>query len=520
MSDAAGAQAATPPRDGILARTAMGAGWMFAWRMVTRLLGLASTLVLVRILAPEDFGLVALAFAVAATLETMLTIGVEQQIVRARETSRELYDTAFTLNAVRGVLLAVLVALLAEPMAGFFAEPRLGPVVLALSLVPLLAGLVNVGATEYTRRLEFGVVFKLMLVPRLLQVAVTVSAALVFQSHWALVAGALTGRLAGTVMTYIYHPYRPRLSLALWRELLGISLWTWLLGLAVALRDRTEVFLIGWLLGPRFVGLHTISVEIAALPVTELASPISQAAMPGFAATLRSPGEQDAARSALQRILGLTMLVALPLGLGLSLVAGPVVALALGQSWVEAAPLIAVLAAGCVGVPLTLVCQALLNAQAKLRLLVGLTLAGAGLRAVCVLALAPYLGLLGAVIGVSVAVILEMALNMAVTSRRLRLGWDAILQAWWRPLAGGLVMVAVLSLAGFAWPGVPPDAWAAARSLLPAVALGALAYLGTVAALWWLAGAPQGAETDVFELARRVGLRAGERLARRRPALG
>ncbi|HWT09257.1 MAG TPA: oligosaccharide flippase family protein, partial [Roseomonas sp.] len=95
---------------GILARTARGAGWVVAWRMATRLLGLVSTLVLARLLLPEDFGLVALATSFAFALDACLALGVGDQIVRAHEPDRDMYDTAFTINLLRGLLVGAMVA--------------------------------------------------------------------------------------------------------------------------------------------------------------------------------------------------------------------------------------------------------------------------------------------------------------------------------------------------------------------------------------------------------------------------
>jgi lipopolysaccharide exporter len=197
-----------PPRS-ILSRTATGAGWMFAWRLSTRLLGLISTLVLVRLLTPEDFGLFSLAFTVIATLETMLAIGMEAQLIRARQTSRALYDTVFTINVIRGTLLALLMVAFAGPAGAFFREPRLEVVLLVLALIPLLAGVNNVGTAEFSRELDFAKVFKLLIVPRLLQIVVTLVAAVVLQSHWALVFGAVFGRVLATLFSYVFHAFRP-----------------------------------------------------------------------------------------------------------------------------------------------------------------------------------------------------------------------------------------------------------------------------------------------------------------------
>ena len=93
----------------ILSRTALGAGWVVAWRMLTRVLGLISTLILVRLLAPADFGLVALATSFALALDACLSIGVEDQLVRSNNPRPALYHTAFTLNLFRCLAVAALI---------------------------------------------------------------------------------------------------------------------------------------------------------------------------------------------------------------------------------------------------------------------------------------------------------------------------------------------------------------------------------------------------------------------------
>ena len=95
----------------LLTRIARGAGWVIAWRLGIRILGLISTLVLVRLLAPEDFGLIALATGFAQTIEGMMAIGADEAVIRERNPGRDIYDTAFTLNLLRGIAVAALVAL-------------------------------------------------------------------------------------------------------------------------------------------------------------------------------------------------------------------------------------------------------------------------------------------------------------------------------------------------------------------------------------------------------------------------
>ena len=140
-----------PERTGaLLEKTAGGAGWTNGWRAATRALGFLSTLVLARILVPADFGLVALAMSFSRAIDIFADIGVQDALVRASHNSRATYDAAFTANAVRGGITAVVIAVSAGPFAKFFGDPRLFYVVLALGLAVLL------DARKY-RKLKFAV---------------------------------------------------------------------------------------------------------------------------------------------------------------------------------------------------------------------------------------------------------------------------------------------------------------------------------------------------------------------------
>ena len=109
----------------VLARTVRGAGWVIAWRLGMRILGLGSTLILVRLLVPSDFGLLALAASFAQTVDGMMMLGTEEAVIRQPAPDRHVYNTAWTLNVLRGLTVTAIVLLSAVPVARFFGDPRL-----------------------------------------------------------------------------------------------------------------------------------------------------------------------------------------------------------------------------------------------------------------------------------------------------------------------------------------------------------------------------------------------------------
>ena len=114
-----------PGTPSVGSRVAKGTGWVVAWRIASRNLGLLSTLILVRLLKPEDFGLVTLAAGFTNSVEMLSTIGVQDALVREAAPTRDMYDTAFSINLVRGLLTALIIVAIAWPTADFFGDAEL-----------------------------------------------------------------------------------------------------------------------------------------------------------------------------------------------------------------------------------------------------------------------------------------------------------------------------------------------------------------------------------------------------------
>src|SRR5580692_3988832 len=187
MTEGPATEVPAPASGSLLLRTAQGTGWVIGWRMATRLLGVISTLTLVRLLLPSDFGLVALSASFAQSIEAFSVLGVEDAVVRERAPTRDVYDTGFTINVLRSVTTAVIILALAVPAGSFFAEPRLTNILAALAAGTLLDGFTNIGIVDFRRDFAFGKEFQLWILPRLIAIIATLATAFLWRSYWALV---------------------------------------------------------------------------------------------------------------------------------------------------------------------------------------------------------------------------------------------------------------------------------------------------------------------------------------------
>jgi lipopolysaccharide exporter len=480
----------------VLARTVRGAGWVIAWRLGMRLLGLISTLILVRLLAPSDFGLLALAASFAQSIDGMMILGTEEAVIRQHSPDRQVYDTAWTLNVIRGLTVTAIVLLSAVPVARFFDDPRLVTVLLVVALPPLLDGLSNIGTVDFRRDMQFHKEFAIMVVPKFFGITATLTAAFVHPSYTALLYGILTNQTLRSAMSYVMHPFRPRFSLRAWRGLVGYSLWTWLLSLAILLRNRSDTLFLGRMTNSTAVGVYSVGDEVAALPTSELVEPLCRASFAGFAAAHR---EGVVVTETFLRLIGSAVIVTLPAGVGLALVAAPLVRLAFGPAWDAAVPVLQVLGLAGIMTVFGQISLHLMSAHSLLGRLTFVALAGAVLRIVLLLLLIPKFGVTGAAWAAAIAICADQAATLFMALQHLRIRFRSFISQIVRPLLAACAMT-IGVLATEAWHALDGSA---AETLIVRALVGAITYAIVLLVTWIAAGQPDGPEADIVRVVRR-----------------
>ncbi len=497
-----------------LAKTARGTAWVVAWRMGTRTLGVISTLFLVRLLLPSDFGLLALALSFTQSVEALSWFGIEDALVRERDPQRSLYDTAFTLQLIRAITLTLLIMAAARPAAAFFNEPRLAVVVFALAFANLLDGFNNIGTVDFRRQFDFHLEFRLWIVPRFLGTVFVVVLAAITHSYWALVASVVVNRCLKLAAGYIMHPYRPRLGLQNWRHLMSYSLWTWLSGIIGILAGQSDTFMVGRLLDSTRVGFYSLGMEMASLPNTELVEPLGRSTFSAFSESRRLG--QSAAPIWL-RLCGSAALLVIPSAIGISIVAPNFLRVGFGAGWDSSVPVLQTMALFSATGLFGAVSGAYLYAYGMLRQIVLLRAVLVALRLALLALLLPRLGLQGAALAIGISAAIEQFAVSAMACHQLRIGlFRDVVPVLWRCLAATAVMAGVIQALGLGW-GADFDDLSPYLALFGVALLGALLYLATLVLLWWLCGKPDGPETDILALARQGLAKAASVLGRAKP---
>jgi O-antigen/teichoic acid export membrane protein len=507
-----GALTEAEPKRSLGARTVVGAGWLMGWRFASRALGIVNTVVLVRLLVPADFGLVALATSFSFAIDSLSYMGVQEALVREHSLDRSLYDTAFTLNLVRGAFTALIIVACAWPAARFFGDMRLTTIFLILALCVFLSAMDNIGTVDFQRDLAFGKQVQIMFVPRIAGIIASITFAELTHSYWALVVSVLVNRGMRLIFTYVVHPYRPRITVRAWRRLVGFSFWSWALSMTALLQGRAETMVIGGYLNPTAVGIYSVGGEIGGLASSELLEPMSQALFAGFSSARRSG---DSVATAYLRAISVVVLLTLPANAGIAMIARPMTHLVFGAHWDDAVPLIQLFAfvgmfriAGSIS-------GALLMAEGVPQIGFRVEAVMTVLRLTILLTLVPTFGLIGAASGMAAAGLLEEVIYLVITFRRFGLTAGNLAANIWRPMLSTAAMGAVLWACGLTQVPTTDSALVTGLLLALAVAAGALVYGVTLLLAWVGSGRPRGSETYFLGMA---GQALRSRLRRYRPA--
>ena len=490
------------------ARVAKGAGWIVAARFAVRLLGFFNTIVVARLLAPEDFGLVAVGVTTMQLLQGFSDIGVSQAVIRFRDATRADLDTLFTLSAIRGVLVAGLLAAAAPFAATFYGDGRVFWVFAGVALFPLLTAFVNPRFFEFERDLDFSREFIVTTLNKLAGVAVSVTIAVVYRSYAAIIFGLIAGGAVQLVLSYAFRPHLPRFSLASFDKVFGFSGWLAGVSFAAALNNKIDALVVARLAGAEDAGKYYVGVQIAELPSYEVAGPIARAIYPGF-----SSMDADPARMRVAYLRGVEALavIALPAAFGFSFLAEDLVSLLIGEKWAGAGAVIAFLAP-------VMGLQTLFTATQFYAMARDLTKYVFYREAFFFLIRTPVFvwatleyGLTGAVYACAAFGVVHAALNMALYARISGGGAFEPLHAARRSIAASCAMALF-----FIW--IRPnfsavDALPTAARIAVDAGTGAAVYFAALYGLWRAAGAPDGVERAAAAAA------AKTRLAMRRDSM-
>ncbi len=302
-----------------------------------RFIGLISTVILARLLTPEDFGIVAMASIVIGLLYSLSEFGVDAYLIRETNLNKKYYDTAWTLNIIQHTIVALSLVALSPFAAKYFNDSRVTPVINLLAIGAFIQGFENIGVVFFRKELNFKKDFRFNITKRILLFFVTIGLAFELKSYWALAISNVVGSLLGVLISFLIHSYRPRLSFYKLINMLRFSIYAMILNIGKFINNKLDVIVIGGMSNTSYLGTYNISSELSAMATKEVVVPIGRGLFPNFSKLSEQPKKLQ---EAFLYSLSVIAILCFPLGIGLWVVTEDFVLVVLGYQWLKAIPLI------------------------------------------------------------------------------------------------------------------------------------------------------------------------------------
>ena len=297
-----------------------------------KVIAVLTTLVLARLVAPADFGILALATLATNFLNWIADMGFSGTVVLRQDLDRRGLGTLLTLMAATGVFAGLLAVAVAPLAADLFSTPQLTGVLAAIAGLLPLGSIAGFWEALMQREMAFRRRFVGMITQSLVMAAVSIPLAALGAGVWSLVFGQLAGMLALGVVLFALAPYhvRPVFDLHLARSAFRTGRAFLGQGLAMYVRQNVDTVTVGLAFGDRQLGYYSMANRFGDLIYWTIAHPVGKVTFPAFA---RSSYEGDDVRPSFLRVLGLVALVSCPIGIIMSAAAEPFTRAVFGDKW-------------------------------------------------------------------------------------------------------------------------------------------------------------------------------------------
>jgi len=315
--------------------------WAAAAKVGVQLMSWAGTLVVVRLLTPEDYGLMAKVAVVCAIAAAIGEFGLGTAVVRAAEISSD------ELRKIYGVALLVGIGITAALIASspllskLFRDPRLTWPIAGASLQVAIAAVAMIPNTIAVRELAFRSLAKVEMVAGTAGIAMTLLLALLGAGVWALVLGALASAFVRSATLLAFgRRLRPLFAMRGIAEHLKFGLTVVGSRVSYFVVVQSDVLVGSAFLSTTEIGRYSVALQLATLPMSKVMGVINQVALPAVA---RQQSDPSGIRHAVMKAVGLISLIAFPTLWGISALAYELVLVLFGVKWLEAVPALEIL---------------------------------------------------------------------------------------------------------------------------------------------------------------------------------
>ncbi|MBC8331492.1 MAG: lipopolysaccharide biosynthesis protein [Anaerolineae bacterium] len=452
-----------------------GTFWSYLSFIVGKLLSFITTIILARLLLPEEFGLVGYATVVIDYLDVLNTLGMGTAIISRKDKIEEASNIAFYSSTILSIVLYLLAWVAAPFAAAYFSEPAVTPLLRVIALTLPIYALGAIPGAHIQKNLRF----KIKIIPDFSRSfskgLVSVVLAWAGFGVWSLIWGQIVSAFIVVILNWILGKWRPTrvFDRQVSKEMLTFGGHIVAIGFIGVLLNNVDYLIVGRVLGAAALGYYTLAYRMPELVIRTINLGVDRVAHP-ILSTLQ--WDQDELRSVYRNYLRYTSLAILPAGVGLAILSAPIIRIFYSNEWLASIPVmrwiaIAVMIAALGHIPGVLYKAInrpdILNKLALIKLPLTIAILWYGSR----------WGMVGVALGHVLLAFIKVTLDTVVAGRFVNFGLRQVLKtispAFWGAIIMGAAILPLHLIPNFA--DIP--------KLITAIILGAGVYITMV---YWL----------------------------------
>lgn len=320
-----------------------GVSWMGFFRLSTRVLSFARIAIIARILMPSQFGIYGVAALVLALLETFTETGINIFLIQEKTDLKEYISTAWIASIIRGTFISVIILFATPFIASYFNVSEYWYVIALIAGVSFIRGFINPARVAFQKDLSFGKEFFFAWSVFLFDLIVTIFAVIVTRSPVGIVYGLIAGALLELTLSFVLIKPRPTFNIEIskLKQIFGRGKWITAGGIFNYLFSNLDDIVVGRILGVAMLGLYQAAYKISSLPITEVSNVVRSVTFPIFVKF-----SDDKARLKRAHLISMFFIFLISASLGVTIFIFPelIVEILLGKNWLQAVPVLKILA--------------------------------------------------------------------------------------------------------------------------------------------------------------------------------
>lgn len=322
-------------------------GWNLAGSVIIQLLNFITKIILARLLFPADFGLFAMVFIFINFLGIFVGFGISSAIIYKKEEPEKTLNTAVVLTTIIGIVLFFISYFSSNVIAVFFNQELLEPMIKLVSIVFLFDSLSALLYATFIKELEFKKKTIIDVTSVLMYCLVVLILVYVGLGVWALIISYVIQHFFVLILLWIFSPRRPswKYDKTIAKEIFHFGKYALATSIIAWAITSIDNLFVGKQLGDKKLGYYSMSFTIAALPVVSFTHLIIGVFHPVYA---KLQDNQNLLKEAYLKPLEWSLIVILPLSVGLFILADILVLVLFGEKWLPIVPLLKIFAIYCI----------------------------------------------------------------------------------------------------------------------------------------------------------------------------